>query len=143
MAIKYGGSISVDPNDGIIRTPYLEKQFGSHMVGLFAEIKNIFDPCLNKKISVTCTLYKTSRIDEIAIDSSIRQRRRSRPLSSRKFLKPSLQTDDSWQAISGFPFKFFAPMNCLDLSHVHASGQRQHRALEATVILIVHDSQAG
>lgn len=44
LAVKHGGSISVDHNDGIIRTPYLEMQFGSKMVGLFAEIKNIFDP---------------------------------------------------------------------------------------------------
>lgn len=44
LVISYGGSISVDHNDGIIRTPYLEKQFGREMVGLFAEIKNIFDP---------------------------------------------------------------------------------------------------
>lgn len=44
LVISYGGSISVDHNDGIIRTPYLEKQFGSEMVRLFSEIKNIFDP---------------------------------------------------------------------------------------------------
>lgn len=44
LVIRYGGSISVDHNDGIIRTPFLEKQFGSEMVQLFAEIKNLFDP---------------------------------------------------------------------------------------------------
>lgn len=44
LVISYGGSISVDHNDGIIRTPYLEKQFGPEMVKLFAEVKNIFDP---------------------------------------------------------------------------------------------------
>lgn len=44
LVISFGGSISVDHNDGIIRTPYLEKQFGSEMVDLFAEVKNIFDP---------------------------------------------------------------------------------------------------
>ncbi len=44
LVISYGGSISVDHNDGIIRTPYLEKQFGSEMVRLFAEVKNLFDP---------------------------------------------------------------------------------------------------
>ncbi len=44
LVLSYGGSISVDHNDGIIRTPYLEKQFGAEMVALFAEIKNIFDP---------------------------------------------------------------------------------------------------
>lgn len=44
LVLKYGGSISVDHNDGIIRTPYLEKQFGSDMVRLFAEVKQLFDP---------------------------------------------------------------------------------------------------
>lgn len=44
LVISYGGSISVDHNDGIIRTPYLEKQFGPQMVALFADIKRIFDP---------------------------------------------------------------------------------------------------
>ncbi|MCD8561545.1 FAD-binding oxidoreductase [Candidatus Saccharibacteria bacterium] len=44
LVISYGGSISVDHNDGIIRTPYLEKQFGPEMVRLFEEVKRIFDP---------------------------------------------------------------------------------------------------
>ncbi len=44
LVVRYGGSISVDHNDGIIRTPYLEMQFGPEMVKLFAEVKNIFDP---------------------------------------------------------------------------------------------------
>ncbi len=44
LVIAYGGSISVDHNDGIVRTPYLEKQFGPEMVKLFAEVKRIFDP---------------------------------------------------------------------------------------------------
>ncbi len=44
LVISFGGSISVDHNDGIIRTPYLEKQFGSEMVDLFKEVKQIFDP---------------------------------------------------------------------------------------------------
>lgn len=44
LVISYGGSISVDHNDGIIRTPYLEKQFGAEMVRLFEEVKDIFDP---------------------------------------------------------------------------------------------------
>ncbi|UTX51490.1 FAD-binding oxidoreductase [Candidatus Saccharibacteria bacterium TM7i] len=44
LVIRYGGSISVDHNDGIIRTPFLEKQFGTEMTKLFEEVKNIFDP---------------------------------------------------------------------------------------------------
>ena len=44
LVLAFRGSISVDHNDGIIRTPYLEQQYGSDMVALFQQIKNIFDP---------------------------------------------------------------------------------------------------
>jgi FAD/FMN-containing dehydrogenase len=44
LVLEFGGSISVDHNDGIIRTPFLEKQFGSDMIDVFREIKDIFDP---------------------------------------------------------------------------------------------------
>lgn len=44
LVLEFGGSISVDHNDGIIRTPYLENQFGTEMIELFTEIKQIFDP---------------------------------------------------------------------------------------------------
>ena len=44
LVLAFRGSISVDHNDGIIRTPYLEQQYGAEMVELFREIKHIFDP---------------------------------------------------------------------------------------------------
>lgn len=44
LVIAMGGSISVDHNDGIIRTPYLEQFFGPDMYTLFAKTKEIFDP---------------------------------------------------------------------------------------------------
>ncbi|MEK7068554.1 MAG: FAD-linked oxidase C-terminal domain-containing protein, partial [Patescibacteria group bacterium] len=44
LVIEYKGSISGEHNDGLIRTPYVEKMFGPAMMGLFYEIKNIFDP---------------------------------------------------------------------------------------------------
>ncbi len=44
LVLKYGGTTTGEHNDGIIRTPYLEKQFGTDMVRLFAETKKIFDP---------------------------------------------------------------------------------------------------
>lgn len=44
LVIEYGGSISGEHNDGLIRTPYIEKMFGSAMVALFFDIKKMFDP---------------------------------------------------------------------------------------------------
>lgn len=44
LVIKYGGSITAEHNDGIIRTPFVEKMFGTPMYRLFEEIKRIFDP---------------------------------------------------------------------------------------------------
>jgi FAD/FMN-containing dehydrogenase len=44
LVIKHGGSISVDHNDGLIRTPFLGLQFGPEMIELFEQIKDIFDP---------------------------------------------------------------------------------------------------
>lgn len=44
LVLKYQGSITAEHNDGLIRTPYLEKQFGKEMVELFSQVKNIFDP---------------------------------------------------------------------------------------------------
>lgn len=44
LVIAMGGSISVDHNDGIIRTPYLPQFFGDEVYTLFARIKEIFDP---------------------------------------------------------------------------------------------------
>ncbi len=44
LVIRYQGSITAEHNDGLIRSPYLEKMYGQKVVGLFAEIKQIFDP---------------------------------------------------------------------------------------------------
>lgn len=44
LVLRLGGSITAEHNDGIIRTPFLEDMYGHEMVGLFAQIKNIFDP---------------------------------------------------------------------------------------------------
>ncbi len=43
LVISYEGSITAEHNDGIVRTPYLEKMFGPKITALFAETKNIFD----------------------------------------------------------------------------------------------------
>lgn len=44
LIIKYGGTITAEHNDGILRTPYLEEMYGEKVYNLFKEIKNIFDP---------------------------------------------------------------------------------------------------
>lgn len=44
LVLAFGGSISVDHNDGIIRTPYLERQYGPEMMDLFRRVKQLFDP---------------------------------------------------------------------------------------------------
>jgi FAD/FMN-containing dehydrogenase len=41
---EYNGSITAEHNDGLIRSPYLEMMYGKEIVGLFAEVKKIFDP---------------------------------------------------------------------------------------------------
>ncbi len=44
LVLLYGGSISGEHNDGLVRTPYVEKMFGRDMYALFLEVKKIFDP---------------------------------------------------------------------------------------------------
>tara|TARA_Y100000310_G_scaffold331037_1_gene403879 strand:- start:1535 stop:3169 length:1635 start_codon:yes stop_codon:yes gene_type:complete len=44
LIISYGGTITAEHNDGIIRTPYLEKMYGEEVYDLFKQIKEIFDP---------------------------------------------------------------------------------------------------
>lgn len=44
LVLSYKGSISGEHNDGLIRTPYVEKMFGAEMVKLFNDVKKIFDP---------------------------------------------------------------------------------------------------
>ena len=44
LVLRYQGSITAEHNDGIIRTPYLQKMFGEEVTRLFREVKCIFDP---------------------------------------------------------------------------------------------------
>ncbi len=57
LVLEFKGSITAEHNDGIIRSPYLEKQYGSIITGLFEATKNIFDPMVifnpHKKVGVT------------------------------------------------------------------------------------------
>lgn len=43
-AIKYGGNLCGEHNDGIIRTPYLGKMFSKNVLKLFEDVEHIFDP---------------------------------------------------------------------------------------------------
>lgn len=44
LVLKFGGSITGEHNDGLIRGPYLELMYGAKVTALFAETKKIFDP---------------------------------------------------------------------------------------------------
>ena len=44
LVVKYHGSISGEHNDGLIRTPFLSRQFSSEVLELFRQTKKIFDP---------------------------------------------------------------------------------------------------
>lgn len=44
LVLEYHGSITAEHNDGLIRTPYLEKMYGPEIYKLFERTKQIFDP---------------------------------------------------------------------------------------------------
>jgi FAD/FMN-containing dehydrogenase len=44
LVLEFRGSITAEHNDGLIRTPYLEKMYGPKVYKLFIETKKIFDP---------------------------------------------------------------------------------------------------
>ena len=44
LVLKYGGSVSGEHNDGMVRGPWLEAQYGKEIVDIFRETKTIFDP---------------------------------------------------------------------------------------------------
>jgi FAD/FMN-containing dehydrogenase len=43
-AVKHGGNICGEHNDGIIRTPHLSKMFNKKTLGFFEKVEHIFDP---------------------------------------------------------------------------------------------------
>lgn len=44
LIIQFGGTITAEHNDGIIRTPFVKKMFGDDVYKLFQSVKDIFDP---------------------------------------------------------------------------------------------------
>lgn len=44
LVIQYGGSVSGEHNDGMIRGPWLEQMYGASVLGLMRDIKQLYDP---------------------------------------------------------------------------------------------------
>ena len=44
LVLKYGGSLSGEHNDGMVRGPWLEQMYGPSMLGHFKDVKRIYDP---------------------------------------------------------------------------------------------------
>ena len=44
LVIKYGGSVSGEHNDGMVRGPWLKDMYGDEVLGYMKEIKAIYDP---------------------------------------------------------------------------------------------------
>jgi len=44
LVLSYGGSLSGEHNDGLIRGPWLEQMYGKKMLTRFKTLKRIFDP---------------------------------------------------------------------------------------------------
>lgn len=44
LVLSYGGSLSGEHNDGMIRGPWLEQMYGKEVLGVFKKVKHIFDP---------------------------------------------------------------------------------------------------
>ena len=67
-AIKYGGNICGEHNDGIVRTPHLCKMFSKKMIGIFEQTQSIFDPDdifnpgkkVNPRFDIKETMRKTN-----------------------------------------------------------------------------------
>lgn len=67
-AVKYGGNICGEHNDGIARTPYLNKMFSKQELALFTAVEHIFDPDdifnpgkkVNPRFDIKDTVRKTN-----------------------------------------------------------------------------------
>lgn len=44
LVLKYGGALSGEHGDGLVRSPYQEKMYGPALYGAFRELKRAFDP---------------------------------------------------------------------------------------------------
>jgi FAD/FMN-containing dehydrogenase len=68
LVTSYHGSITGEHNDGIVRTPYLGKQFSPKILGIFSSIKKVFDEKNmfnpNKKVGGTIEQIKQYIVKE-------------------------------------------------------------------------------
>lgn len=44
LVFEFGGSMSAEHNDGLLRTPFVSEMYGEKMYELFCKVKDIFDP---------------------------------------------------------------------------------------------------
>ena len=44
LVLEFGGALSGEHGDGLLRSPFIEKMFGAQLYGAFREIKQAFDP---------------------------------------------------------------------------------------------------
>lgn len=58
LVADFGGSTSGENNDGRLRAPYLKDLYGEEVYGLFAQVKQIFDPygIMNPGVKINVTL---------------------------------------------------------------------------------------
>jgi len=44
LVVKYGGALSGEHGDGLVRSPFMERMYGAALYGAFKQIKRTFDP---------------------------------------------------------------------------------------------------
>lgn len=68
LTLKHKGTLTAEHNDGLIRGPYLEKEYGKEMFELFKKVKQIFDPenifNPHKKTGATLEFAKSHMIQD-------------------------------------------------------------------------------
>ena len=67
LVLSYRGSLTAEHNDGLIRTPFIERMFGPFITTLFRQTKTLFDPenILNPRKKVGATReYATEHMRE-------------------------------------------------------------------------------
>ena len=64
LVISLGGTTSGENGDGRLRAPYLEKLYGPEIYGIFAKIKQIFDPygTLNPGVKINSNLDSVKQL---------------------------------------------------------------------------------